>query len=298
LKRGVFVVPVLLVLAAIAGEVRAQTPAASPSEQKIWCYVEDTRFLARRSPTDCTGRIVSDAEAKEIQAARAARIKAAVAPKEPIHPGKHRIGTGSGMVVQPDGHVLTNNHVIDHCDAFSVIPADGREIPATLITTDRSHDLALLKADLSGHAAARFRDREPLPATEIAVVGYPFLGRVAIKPILVEGTVYVGRPRDPRYADRFAINMDVRHGNSGGPTVDRFGSVVGVVSAKVDTPAVYASTGKAVFEMGIAIRPEIALAFLYRAGLSPKIGGETKELDNDALLDSVGRFVAQIGCWR
>jgi S1-C subfamily serine protease len=262
----------------------------------VWCYIEDTRFLARRLPSGCAGRIVSDDEAREIQAARAARVKAAITPKEPLHPGKRRIGTGSGMVVAPDGHVLTNNHVIDHCDAFSVIPAVGEETAATLVTADTSHDLALLKASLSGRAVAKFRDREPLPATEVAVVGYPLLGRVAIKPVLVEGTVYVGK--DQRYADRFAVNMDVRHGNSGGPTVDRFGSVVGIISAKVNTPAVYASTGKAVFEIGFAIRPEFAISFLHRAGISPVTGGETKELDNDALLDFVSRYVAQIGCWK
>jgi S1-C subfamily serine protease len=296
LNRGACAFSVLVALAAGAGEARAQAPASASSDRQTWCYIEDTRFLARRSRTDCAGRIVSDDEAREIQAERAARVKAAITPKEPLHPGKRRIGTGSGMVVGADGHVLTNNHVIDHCDAFSVIPADGHEIQATLITADRSHDLALLKAELKGHAAAAFREHEPLPATEIAVVGYPLLGRVAIKPILVEGTVYVGK--DQRFADRFAINMDVRRGNSGGPTVDRFGSVVGVVTAKVDTPAVYASTGKAVFEMGIAIRPEVALAFLYRAGVSPKIGGGTHELGNDELLDFVSRYVAQIGCWK
>jgi S1-C subfamily serine protease len=223
-------------------------------------------------------------------------MQGAFAPKKALFEGKRMIGSGSGMIVLAGGHVLTNAHVVDHCDAFSVIPATGSEVAATLIAADAGHDLALLKAELPGHAVAKFRETVPPPATDIAVVGYPMLGRVAIKPILVEGTVYVGGA--PRGSDRFAINMDVRHGNSGGPTVDRFGSVVGVVVAKINTPAVYANTGKAMFELGFSIRPDVALAFMRANGVSPAIGGESAELPNDKLLEFVSRYVAQIGCWK
>src|SRR6185436_15111700 len=138
-----------------------------------------------------------------------------------------------------------------------------------------------LKAELPDHGVAKFREAPPPPATDIAVVGYPQLGRVAIKPIFVEGTVYAGGPQSGGRSDRFAINMDVRHGNSGGPTVDRFGSVVGVVVAKINTPAVYANTGKAVFEVGFSIRSDVALSFMRANGVFPAIGGESAELSND-----------------
>jgi S1-C subfamily serine protease len=126
------------------------------------------------------------------------------------------------------------------------------------------------------------------------VVGYPLLGRVTVKPILVEGSVYVGH----RSPERFSINMDVRHGNSGGPVVDRFGNVVGVVVAKVNTPAVFTQTGQDVREVGIAIRPQIALAFMRENGVTPVLGAAGEELDNTALFERANRFVAQIGCWR
>jgi S1-C subfamily serine protease len=287
----------LIALVAGLGAARAQAPAApSSSNQQIWCYVEGEQLLSRKWPADCKGRIVSDDEAREIQAARVNRLKGAIAPKQALFPGKRMIGSGSGMVVLGDGSVLTNNHVVEHCDAFTVIPADQKEVPAELIAVDALHDLALLRANLPGHGIALFRETEPPPATEIAVIGYPMLGRVAIKPIFREGTVYIGaaggRP------DRFAINMDVRHGNSGGPTVDRFGSVVGVVVAKINTPAVYANTGQMITELGFSIRPQVALAFLRSHGVSPGIGGGPAELPNDKLLDFVSRYVAQVGCWK
>ena len=291
---------VLAVVFALIAASGAHAQAPSSANQQVWCYVEATGLLSRKWPSDCKtpARIVSDDEAKGIQALRLKRVQGAFAPKKALFEGKRMIGSGSGMVVLADGHVLTNNHVVDHCDAFSVIPATGSEVVASLVAADAAHDLALLKAELPGHGIAKFREREPPPAADIAVIGYPMLGRVAIKPIFVEGTVYVGGPQSGGRFDRFAINMDVRHGNSGGPTVDRFGSVVGVVVAKVNTPAVYANTGKTVFEVGFSIRPQVALEFMRANGVSPEIGGEPAEMSNDKLLEFVSRYVAQIGCWK
>lgn len=296
--RGI-VLALCFALIAASG-ARAQAPASSGANRQIWCYAEASNLLTRKWPSDCEApaRIVSDDEAKAIRAARLRRVKGAFAPKKTLFEGKRMIGSGSGMVVLADGHVLTNNHVVERCSAFSVIPATGPEVAATLVATDALHDLALLKAELPGHGVAKFRETTPPPATDIAVVGYPMLGRVAIRSIIVEGTVYVGGPRSGGRPDRFAINMDVRHGNSGGPTVDRFGSVVGVVVAKINTPAVYANTGKAVFELGFSIRPNVALEFMRAHGVSPAIGGEPAELSNDKLLEFVSRYVAQIGCWK
>jgi S1-C subfamily serine protease len=216
---------------------------------------------------------------------------------KPLFADKRQVGTGSGMFVTTDGHVLTNNHVIDHCDAFSVTPAiDGKAVPAQLIAGAAPQDLALLKTAPAGHTVALFRETEPPPATDIAVVGYPLLGRVAIKPIYVEGSVYAGRSPSP---ERFMINMDVRSGNSGGPTINRAGNVIGIVVAKVNTPAVYANTGKTVTEVGFSIRPQVALAFMRANGVSPQIAsGPVKELGREPLFALASKYVAQIGCWK
>ena len=83
---------------------------------------------------------------------------------------------------------------------------------------------------------------------DIAVVGYPLHGLVAIKPIMVKGHVYVGS--EPPRADLFAMSIDIRRGNSGGPVVDRAGRIVGVVVAKVNTPSVFAAAGQVVRNLG------------------------------------------------
>jgi S1-C subfamily serine protease len=279
-----------------AGLAQAQTPKPSSSNQQIWCYIEADRLLSRKWPSDCKGKIVSDDEAKQIQVERQRRVAGTLGAK-PLFANKRQIGSGSGMFVSADGHILTNNHVVDHCDAFSVTPAaDGKAVVAELVAGSAPQDLALLKTAPAGRKIASFRETEPPPATDIAVVGYPLLGRVVIKPIYVEGTVYAGAPP---LRERFAINMDVRSGNSGGPTIDRAGNIVGVVVAKVNTPAVYANTGKAVFELGYSIRPQVALAFMRANGVSPQIAtGPIQELDREPLFALAQQYVAQIGCWK
>jgi S1-C subfamily serine protease len=215
--------------------------------------------------------------------------------RKPVIEGKRLAGTGTGFAVAADGHVLTNAHVIDGCQGISVTPPDAEPIVASLVAADAPLDLALLKAAAPLQGVATIRE-QPLPAaTDVAVVGYPLHGKVAIRPIFVEGIVDVSRVGS---ADRFVLSIDIRKGNSGGPVLDRSGNIVGVVVAKVNTPAVYAKTGETVRDVGFAIRPSTAANFLRRNGVSPAAGAPGAELTDEQLFDHARRLVAQIGCWK
>ncbi len=302
-RHAVWVLRVLALLAVVspllaAGEARAAAPASDPAVQ-VWCYDEGSGIVDRAWPHDCTGRIVDDAEAARIERARVERMRRAFnGPAKPF-PNRRLAALGTGFVVSATGDLLTNNHVIAGCAAVSATPPGGSAIPAKVVAADAGRDLALLQANLRGRDVARFRAREDLaPASDVAVVGYPLLGRVAIRPIFVEGIVTAGGAVPGR--DRYLINMDVRHGNSGGPVVDRAGEVVGVVVAKADTPAIYQRTGQLVRDIGVAIRPSVAIAFLRGHGVDPRIAPANSgaTLDDAALFEATGRIVAQIGCWR
>jgi S1-C subfamily serine protease len=224
-------------------------------------------------------------------------MRRALRPQASPIPGKRLAGTGSGFVVSPRGHVLTNSHVVDHCDAVSIASSDANALPAELVATDAALDLALLTTPVAGQGVAIFRDgAEPPPASDVAVVGYPSLGRVTIRPILVPGIVYIGAgPPDP---NRFAMKIAVHPGNSGGPVLDRGGQVAGVVVAMVNTPAVYAETGRVVSDVGFAIRTSVALKFLREHEVAASLGADRTALKDDELLDRASRFVTQIGCWK
>lgn len=136
---------------------------------------------------------------------------------------------GSGFFISADGYLVTNNHVIDEADDISITMDDGTRLPAKLVGTDERTDLALLKVD--GRTDLPF---VPFAETEVRVgdwvlaVGNPFgLG----------GTVTAGivsaRGRDIGSGpyDYLQIDAAVNRGNSGGPTFNLKGEVVGVNTA-------------------------------------------------------------------
>ncbi len=137
---------------------------------------------------------------------------------------------GSGFFVSADGYLVTNNHVIDKGVAFEVVMDDGRTLPARLIGADPKTDLAVLKVDdVSDLSYVRFAAGAPRVGDWVVAVGNPFgLG----------GTVTAGivsaRGRDigaGPYDDFLQIDAAVNSGNSGGPSFNLAGEVVGVNTA-------------------------------------------------------------------
>ncbi|CAN0562006.1 unnamed protein product [Laminaria digitata] len=209
-------------------------------------------------------------------------------------------GSGSGFFVSRDGHLLTNNHVIDGCVRVSVKPsAAPRHLPAAVIGTDKIDDLAVL--EFSGRTISVAKFRKPLEmqvGDRIAVIGHPLHGLVAIKPIFVTGKVRDFQENRLQRMGRFAIDADIRRGNSGGPVIDESGYVVGVVSAKINTPVMFKRTGEVHRDIGIIIRQDRALRFLERFNIAYTGDDVRPPLDDKTLFDLAATFVARIGCWK
>lgn len=275
----------------------AQTGPAGKPGDIIWCHDTGRSITARKARWRCKGEVVTEAQAKAIRDRRRLRINRSFVPREAPAPGVKQKGTGSGFYVTGTGHVVTNHHVIDKCKAVSVTPASGGgAVKAHLLASDPALDLALLRSVIPGKDFARFRDRALLSGDDVAVVGYPLHGKVTIKPILVRGHVSVGRGA-PR-SHMFAMKIDIRRGNSGGPVLDAAGRIVGVVVAKVNTPGVYASTGKVIVNLGFGIRQPVVLDFLKKHKIAVTRAPPGKALDDKSLMAQATAFVAQIGCWR
>jgi serine protease Do len=136
---------------------------------------------------------------------------------------------GSGFFISADGYAVTNNHVVDHAKTVQVITDDGRTLNAKVIGTDSKTDLALIKVEGNDFPFVKFADRDPRVGDWVIAVGNPFgLG----------GTVTAGvvsaRGRDigaGPYDDFIQIDAPVNKGNSGGPTFDVSGNVIGVNTA-------------------------------------------------------------------
>ncbi len=141
-------------------------------------------------------------------------------------------GSGSGFFLDDDGHVVTNQHVVDGGVEFLVVLEDGRELPATLIGADANSDVAILKVDPPVPAVARIGDSDSLlPGQGVLAIGSP-LG--TFTNTVTEGIVSaLGRtvPDDnggPELLNLIQHDAAINPGNSGGPLVTLTGEVVGI----------------------------------------------------------------------
>jgi serine protease Do len=145
--------------------------------------------------------------------------------------GSHQVitGQGSGFFISADGYAVTNNHVVQNAENVQVTADDGKIYTAKVIGTDPRTDLALIKVDGNDFPYVRLADNPPRVGDWVLAVGNPFgLG----------GTVTAGivsaRGRDigaGPYDDFIQIDAPVNKGNSGGPSFDVDGAVIGVNTA-------------------------------------------------------------------
>jgi serine protease Do len=157
---------------------------------------------------------------------------------------------GSGFIISADGYVVTNHHVVENATEVSVTLDDGKTVPVTIVGTDKKTDLALLKIKQGGpYQHVDFATATPRVGDWVIAVGNPFgLG----------GTVTAGiisaRGRDigaGPYDDFLQVDAPVNRGNSGGPTFNTQGQVVGV------NTAIFSPSGGSV-GIGFAIPGETA----------------------------------------
>ncbi len=156
---------------------------------------------------------------------------------------------GSGVIVRPDGVVITNNHVVKDADEVTVVLSDRREFEAKVLGTDERTDLAVLKIDVGNQPlpVLPLGDSDALEVGDIVIaIGNPFgVGQTVTQGIvsaLARTTVGVGDYRSFIQTDA-AINP----GNSGGALVDLQGRLVGINSA------IYSANGGGSVGIGFAI---------------------------------------------
>lgn len=157
--------------------------------------------------------------------------------------------SGSGFFISPTGYVVTNNHVVEAATKVRVRLNDGRELPAQVVGRDALTDLAVLKVDGTGFSFVTFETKaRPRVGDWVIAMGNPFgLGGTATSGIV---SAY-GRDIGETYVDYLQVDAPINHGNSGGPTFDIYGRVIGV------NAAIYSPSGGSV-GIGFAIPADVA----------------------------------------
>ncbi|TAL12515.1 MAG: DegQ family serine endoprotease [Nitrospirae bacterium] len=229
-------------------------------------------------------------------------------PQGPMPPREPRGGgMGSGVIVSPDGHIITNNHVVEGANELTVTLPDKREFKGRIIGTDPKTDLAVVKVDASGLPFVRWGDASKLQVGEyVLAIGNPF-GLNSTVTLGIVSALGRGRMGITQYEDFIQTDAAINPGNSGGALVNTAGELVGINTAIISqtggsagvgfaVPATMArpileslvSTGKVVRGyLGVAIQdltPDLAKSF----GLKQAKGALVSSIAEDSPAERAG----------
>jgi putative serine protease PepD len=152
--------------------------------------------------------------------------------------GAEESGSGSGFVLRPDGYILTNNHVVNFSDddkKITVVFSDGTEAKGTIVGTNDSYDLAVIKVKESALRPLTLGNSDALAVGDSAIaIGAPLgLDGTVTYGIIsaLDRPVTAGTQGDVSYINAIQTDAAINPGNSGGPLLDATGRVIGVNSA-------------------------------------------------------------------
>ena len=187
--------------------------------------------------------------------------------------------SGSGVIIAPDGYVITNNHVVEGYQRLEVIFPDGEKTEAALVGTDPYADLAVLKIDGPVPAVADFGNSDALnPGETVIAIGSPlgnFRNTVTVGVVSATGRA-IETGGNYQMDDLIQTDAAINHGNSGGPLVNLAGQVIGINTLVVRGGgssdqaeglgfAIAANTAKAVGEQliqyGFVARPYLGVSW-------------------------------------
>lgn len=189
------------------------------------------------------------------------------APNTPIQK-TDVVSTGSGFVVDRNGHLVTNAHVAKGCTSIGIVDQQGNKIPAKTVKISDFSDLALIQSEgLRNREPVAFRGGDPIKLGESLVVfGFPLTGTLSDRGNLTVGNLAAlsGLRDDP---GMLQISAPVQPGNSGGPVLDSRGRLIGVVVAKLNAIAVANVTDDIPQNVNFAIKSSVLENFLQASSI-------------------------------
>jgi S1-C subfamily serine protease len=167
---------------------------------------------------------------------------------------------GTGFFVTEQGHILTNAHVVQSCHSVSVTTPGESAVLARVVSKDDTNDLALLKTNITPARVAVLRSSIRL-GEPVAAFGFPLAGLLSTSGNFTLGNVtsLAGLLGDTRHIQ---ISAPVQPGNSGGPLLDQFGNVVGVVTSKLNAIQTALVTGDLPENVNFALKTSAVTSFL------------------------------------
>ena len=216
-------------------------------------------------------------------------------PEPKPEPKQSGASSGTGFFVNSDGLVLTNAHVVSECKTIQVT-TDGKSSSETqILAKDAVNDLAVLKTTLKPLRVASFRTGIRL-GEQVEAFGYPLTQVLSSSGNFTIGnvTALAGIADDSRYLQ---VSAPVQPGNSGGPLLDQYGNLVGVVSAKLNALQIMLATnGDVPQNVNFVIKANAATNFLESNRIAITQGNLTVQVAAPDLADQAREMSTFIVC--
>jgi serine protease Do len=208
-------------------------------------------------------------------------------------------GLGTGMIMDEQGHILTNYHVVGGATEISVLLADGRRFPAKVVGTDPKTDLAVLKIDSDEPLPhVKFGDSDKVQVGEwVVAIGHPRGLDQTVTQGIISAKHRMGIMDPSTYQDYLQTDAAINPGNSGGPLLNLRGEVIGVNSAIVSQSGGFEGIGFAIpSNMALHIAKElIAHGKVVRGWLGVSVQDLTPEMaESFGLKVAKGALVADV----
>ena len=141
--------------------------------------------------------------------------------------------SGTGVIMQSDGYIITNAHVIEGAYGISVTLWDGKQFSAAVIGMDTASDLAVLKIDAENLTAAEFGSSDMLRVgDEVVAIGNPFSQNLTMTNGIISA-INRNVSYDGNTMTLIQTNAAINEGNSGGPLINMYGQVIGIINMKL-----------------------------------------------------------------
>ena len=267
---------------------------------------ENGKFLyAKKTPPTVTAKKAPEPSSqvqKENEKLRRENARLKKEKKQKPKPSPKSATSGSGFFISKLGHVITNQHIVSKCKEVTVGDNSKKQVTATVLETDRSNDLALLRISnmqmasvetkslirklgikvvpLASDGLMRFEDVEL--GERVLVAGYPY-GEVFSDDIKVNKGIVSGLRGMGDESGQFQIDAAIQPGNSGGPIYDENGNIVGVVVSQLNKMKFAKATGSMPENVNFGIKASTVRQFLNASGLPTKWSKRSKSMSTREL---------------
>jgi S1-C subfamily serine protease len=204
--------------------------------------------------------------------------------------------SGTGFVISPSGHIVTNNHVIAGCGEIHGNLTGEAPVTLRVVSADKSNDLALLQGPAASFKEfVKIRDRSLRSGDTVVAIGFPYHGLLTSDFTVTTGIVssLSGVMNDTRFLQ---ISAAVQPGNSGGPLLDTSGQIVGVVSSKLDAIKFASVTGNIPENINFAIKTGALRDFLDNSVVSYQTAESKADLKTPEIAGNARAYTLLITC--